>query len=98
MLTHTYENKHTHTDRCTNRQTLYAFLRVTQRKEEEEEEEKEKKKKKKKETKTQGALLDSACGCCKNAPAENIEGFCSMARPRAIMQMVAWPCHEPCPN
>ena len=55
MLTHTH--KHTHTDRHTNRQTLYASLRVTQRKEEEEE---------KKETKMRGALLDSACGCCKN--------------------------------
>ena len=31
---YTHENKHTHTDRFTNRQTLYASLRVTQRKEE----------------------------------------------------------------
>ena len=33
---YTHKNKHAHTDRCTNRQTLYASLRVTQRKEEEE--------------------------------------------------------------
>ena len=45
---YTHKNKHTHTDRCTNRQTLYASLRVTQRKEEKKKKKKKKKKKRRK--------------------------------------------------
>ena len=41
---HTHTNKHTHTDRRINRQTLYASLRVTQRKRKGKEEEEEGKK------------------------------------------------------
>ena len=59
MLTHTQTHTHRQTHKQANVICIAKGYPKKRRKEEEEEEEK-------KETKTRGALLDSACGCCKN--------------------------------